>query len=207
MMIDENIVFSFDTCNQSTMSIIHSANEDYNTTELAEVWPGLWLGGLKALKEIRKIARSWTVISVLQSAQSRDFAQDCLNEIENDSVRIEKRVMWELADRSQAELLSTRLDEILNVIDSVILTSSEEDYPRACLVHCAFGISRSASVVAAWLLSRKKVKTLEEAMEILRSVRPKVSPNMGFVAMLRALEQCDGNVVEAIERMKMKAID
>lgn len=184
-----------------------STNEDYNTTELAEVLPGLWLGGLKALKEIGKISRSWTVISVLQSAQSRDFAQDCLNEIESDAVRIEKRVVWELPDRSQAEFLSDRLDEILRVIDSVILTSSEKHYPRACLVHCAFGISRSASLVAAWLLSRRKVHTLEEAMEILRSVRPKVSPNMGFVAMLRAIEQCDGNVMAAIERMKMKAID
>ncbi|GAX09993.1 hypothetical protein FisN_11Lh014 [Fistulifera solaris] len=189
------------------MSTNRSTNEDYNTTELAEVLPGLWLGGLKALKEIGTIARSWTVISVLQSAQSRDFAQRCLNEIESDSVRIEKRVVWELPDRSQAEFLSNRLDDILNIIDSVILTFSKKDYPRACLVHCAFGISRSASVVAAWLLSRRKVNTLEEAMEILRSVRPKVSPNMGFVAMLRALEQCDGNVVAAIERMKMEGID
>lgn len=181
----------------------NSTIEEYNKDALAEVTPGLWLGGLGALKEIRKISRSWTVISVLNSALLKDFVQKCLDETECDTARVENRVEWDLPDLSRAEFLSPRLDDILRIIDSVIMTSSDANHPRACLVHCAFGISRSASVIAAWLLSRRKFRTLEETMNCLRRARQKVSPNVGFLSMLRALEQCEGNVSAAMERMKI----
>lgn len=186
---------------QSSPAQQHTPEDQYNKNALAEVIPGLWIGSLEALKEIRKIPRSWTVISVLNTARAREFAKECLDETENDAVQVEKHVEWELPDHSQANFLSPRLDDILRIIDSAIKTSSETNHPRACLVHCAFGISRSASVVAAWLLSRRKFHTLEETMKILRCARPKASPNMGFVAMLRALEQCEGDISAAMERM------
>ena len=180
----------------------NSADDEYNRNALAEVTPGLWIGGLGALKEISKLPRSWTVISVIHTERSKDFVQECLNEAESNKACVENRVAWDLPDRSQAEFLSQRLDDILRAIDLVTTTSSDASPPRACLVHCAFGISRSASVIAAWLLSRRKFTTLEETMDCLRRARPKVSPNMGFLSMLRALEQCDGSISAATERMK-----
>lgn len=177
--------------------------EDYNKKFLSEVVPGLWLGSIDALKEIKKITRSWTVISVLQTSQAKAYAKECL--YEDKFSRIENHVEWELPDQQQANFLSNRLNDILQIIDLSITTSSQTSCSRACLVHCAGGISRSASVVAAWLLSRRRCHSLEEALKVLRYARPKVSPNPGFLNMLRGVEQCNGDIIAAKEWMKNKA--
>jgi len=52
-------------------------------------------------------------------------------------------------------------------------------------VHCARGISRSASVVIAYLIARDG-KSVDDALETVRAARPMVNPNLGFVL---ALEQ------------------
>jgi protein phosphatase len=41
-------------------------------------------------------------------------------------------------------------------------------------VHCKIGYSRNAAAVAAYLLMSGKVKTTEEALAMIRSVRPSV---------------------------------
>lgn len=48
------------------------------------------------------------------------------------------------------------------------------------LVHCAAGISRSATIVLAYLLFKNKQWTPTRAYEFLRSKRPIVRPNEGF---------------------------
>ena len=56
------------------------------------------------------------------------------------------------------------------------------------LVHCAAGISRSASVVAAYLMAGHQM-TLVDALRLMKSRRPVVSPNIGFLVHLIALER------------------
>jgi atypical dual specificity phosphatase len=53
------------------------------------------------------------------------------------------------------------------------------------LVHCAAGISRSASIVIDHLM-RANGWDFDEALAQLRAVRPVVNPNAGFVGVLRA---------------------
>jgi len=53
------------------------------------------------------------------------------------------------------------------------------------LVHCRAGQSRSAMVVASYLMREKRWNTYE-ALEHLKSVRPKISPRRGFVDQLEA---------------------
>lgn len=72
----------------------------------------------------------------------------------------------------------------------------------AVLVHCASGISRSVSVVVAWMLHKNQVKTVKECLEIIASKRPYVNPNIGFRVQLQALEECDGNIEKANEKFK-----
>jgi hypothetical protein len=71
---------------------------------------------------------------------------------------------------------------------------------KACLVHCAKGISRSAAVCAAWCMTRKHLN-LEEALAVIRRVRPEAQPNLGFLAELRAIQQSRGDIDMAMERL------
>jgi len=56
------------------------------------------------------------------------------------------------------------------------------------LVHCNAGVSRSASIVLAFLMQHHSM-SLPAALELLKKARPAVQPNAGFMAQLRRLEQ------------------
>eukprot|EP01116_Phalansterium_solitarium_P004743 TRINITY_DN1583_c0_g1_i1.p2 TRINITY_DN1583_c0_g1~~TRINITY_DN1583_c0_g1_i1.p2 ORF type:complete len:223 (+),score=59.93 TRINITY_DN1583_c0_g1_i1:124-792(+) len=55
-------------------------------------------------------------------------------------------------------------------------------------VHCVAGISRSVSIVVAYLM-RTNFWTLETALQFVRCRRTSVCPNDGFMRVLRAYEQ------------------
>lgn len=189
-----------------------------------EVYPNLWLGSLSA---VRVIATGddkcsipdvhWTVITVLNSSKLISLTKALLNE------RIVQgtchHMVWELADKPGAEFLSSQLKDVLDLIDWVVQSPPihysasndplhDNERPgvettttrSACLIHCARGVSRSVSVVAAWYISRKQT-SLQKALELIRIVRPEAMPNIGFIASLRALEQCRGDVDLAIKRI------
>ena len=51
------------------------------------------------------------------------------------------------------------------------------------MVHCQAGVSRSVSIVIAYLI-RKNRTTYENALETVRQKRPVANPNKGFVKQL-----------------------
>jgi predicted protein tyrosine phosphatase len=56
------------------------------------------------------------------------------------------------------------------------------------LVHCNQGVSRSASIVIAFLMQKCLFKTYKEAYEFVKEKRPKIMPNNGFIEQLKQLE-------------------
>jgi protein-tyrosine phosphatase len=58
---------------------------------------------------------------------------------------------------------------------------------KNCLVHCAWGVSRSAAVVLAFLMAYHEL-TLDQALALLKEKRPVIQPNAGFVAALKEYE-------------------
>lgn len=52
------------------------------------------------------------------------------------------------------------------------------------LVHCAQGISRSASILIGYLMSREGL-SYETALAQLQATRPSVQPNQGFALQLQ----------------------
>jgi len=56
------------------------------------------------------------------------------------------------------------------------------------LVHCVAGVSRSSSVILAFLVKHRGYRLAEAAMQVKRA-RPVAYPNIGFWAALRDLEQ------------------
>jgi protein-tyrosine phosphatase len=57
----------------------------------------------------------------------------------------------------------------------------------SCLVHCAAGVSRSASIVLAYIMRKLRIP-LDTAIEELRRDRPCIEPNLGFLVQLRAYQ-------------------
>jgi predicted protein tyrosine phosphatase len=68
------------------------------------------------------------------------------------------------------------------------MQSGTTEAPANVLIHCAGGISRSASVALAFLVSVAGL-SLKEAYEQVRLARPVIAPNAGFFCVLLDLER------------------
>ena len=67
-------------------------------------------------------------------------------------------------------------------------TRNDEEAQGGVLVCCRQGRSRSVVVVCAFLMFRRGM-TFQNALALIREKRPVASPNMGFVLLLKKLEQ------------------
>jgi len=56
------------------------------------------------------------------------------------------------------------------------------------IVHCAAGVSRSATIVLAYLMSKERMK-LKDAFAFVKKKRPVISPNSGFLFQLWKYEE------------------
>jgi hypothetical protein len=77
--------------------------------------------------------------------------------------------------------LSEKFDEAFEWIDK--FTSNN----GTCFVHCKRGVSRSATVVIAYLM-KKNNWTLKESYDFVLRARPVVDPNVGFYCQLREFD-------------------
>lgn len=59
--------------------------------------------------------------------------------------------------------------------------SSSDD--AVVLVHCAMGVSRSASLVCAYIMRHERL-TVTHALAAMRAIRAQVAPNAGFIQQL-----------------------
>lgn len=84
-------------------------------------------------------------------------------------------------DDHQGEAMAGALHDAASFINDGIAKGGK------VLVHCAAGISRSATVVLGWLIIHRNL-TLLEAFGQLFNARPCIWPNDGFMTALRALE-------------------
>lgn len=151
----------------------------------AEILEDIWIGNVLALKNLPV---EFTVISLLSEEMTLNLTSNLLAEHHS-------REVWHLRDKSSAPFLVPDLVRVLSVIDKS---------RRPVLVHCAKGKSRSAAVCAAWLISRKRCSTVQEAMGIIRKARPEAQPNLGFLAALKAIERHGGDVEAAMNEWNKK---
>lgn len=66
------------------------------------------------------------------------------------------------------------------------------------LVHCAMGVSRSATIVCAYLMHAQK-STFLDALRLLQKARPSCAPNVGFIEQLEVYERI-GNASSAEQK-------
>uniref|UniRef100_A0A182JTT6 tRNA pseudouridine synthase n=1 Tax=Anopheles christyi TaxID=43041 RepID=A0A182JTT6_9DIPT len=111
------------------------------------------------------------------------------------SVGIETPPFEECAKRGQAkieckfveclDLPETNLSEVLAITNDFIDDCREQG--GRVLVHCNAGVSRSTSVVVGYLMERRDQSFLQ-AFGMVKSKRPCVKPNAGFIKQLKQLQ-------------------
>ncbi|KAJ3654075.1 hypothetical protein Zmor_013288 [Zophobas morio] len=79
-------------------------------------------------------------------------------------------------------------EDLLSHLDDTYAFISEGLSKGSVLVHCFFGVSRSASLVIAFIM-RKHHMPYERAFEKVRRRRNRVWPNTGFVTQLRLYQE------------------
>lgn len=87
---------------------------------------------------------------------------------------------------SEDEIISSFFQKSYNFIEQAFLENTK-GAKNVVLVHCAKGVSRSATIVIMFLM-RGTGMTFEEALTFLRRHRNIVEPNEGFVKELKAFE-------------------
>lgn len=131
---------------------------------------GLYLGSIAAAQSSFSI-RSLGITHILTVADSIQ-------------PKFPKRIHYkivEVTDEDHTPLLP-HFDECVEFIQRAISEGG------SVLVHCLAGVSRSASVVAAYLMKVEEM-ALNEALKHIRQKRPLVSPNPGFMRQLEEYGQ------------------
>lgn len=140
---------------------------------------GLWLGSHHSamnLGELQK--RGITAVVSAVDNELHAFAQPKYNRKE---VTIQSLRIHAVDDGSFD--MSPYFDRVIEFIES---HHQQKDH-GSVLVHCRRGMSRSATLVLAFLMKRNS-QSLVDALEAVRQKRPKVQPIEHFMTELRAFE-------------------
>lgn len=128
----------------------------------------LYIGGLRALDAPHRLEQAAIthILSVLEFdyCDSGDFSKY-------------KRLLIQADDIPRENLL-----QHFERTNSFIENGLRED--GAVIVHCAMGVSRSATVACAYLMNKLSLSP-EEALEMVRQGRPLCNPNEGFLEQLK----------------------
>jgi protein-tyrosine phosphatase len=84
-------------------------------------------------------------------------------------------------DDNEEEKISQYFFDVHNIISAAVCDN------KNVIIHCAAGMSRSPSLVIAYLMIDNRW-CYEEAYNYVRNKRPIAEPNIGFVKQLKALE-------------------
>ncbi|PPQ84081.1 hypothetical protein CVT25_003601 [Psilocybe cyanescens] len=130
-----------------------------------EIIPGLWIGDLASALDVEEL-KSHSIFSILSAMRGRV-------------------TVHETFIRHQIKLDDTEDEDILtHFLPSIHFIQAELDKGRGVLVHCQAGVSRSSTIVAAYLMYSQKIDP-EAALEVIKKARPYVEPNQGFLRQLQ----------------------
>jgi len=101
-----------------------------------------------------------------------------------------KQHFKEIVTYKQLNLSDNPTSSILKYfVESIKFIHEAISAKKSILVHCLGGISRSASIVIAYIMFTQDL-SFEKALEFVKKHHSKANPNPGFVAQLKAFEDC-----------------
>jgi hypothetical protein len=160
----------------------------------SEIIPGLFLGAAEAaFKHMKRDLDELRVVLIVNATMDRES----VNEFEGCGITY---VRIAINDSEHAHMLPY-FDGTSDCIDRTI------DQGCSVLVHCRQGISRSASIVIAFLMKHRKMSK-EEAYIFVKKRRPVVAPNEGFWSQLTVFEtQLSGPAALCSDSVSQHSLD
>jgi len=138
-----------------------------NYSEIDKINEKILLGNAEAQKR-RDILKAIGVTHILVVGKELKIHHP--NDFTYEKIKIED---------DEAENISKYFEKTFNFI---------ENAKGLVFVHCMAGVSRSATIVIAYLM-RKEGKTYDEARKFVKGKRVYISPNDGFVTQLKEFEE------------------
>ncbi|XP_055549727.1 dual specificity protein phosphatase MPK-4 [Wyeomyia smithii] len=154
---------------------------------LDEIEPGLWLGNVTAAADLPTLEK----LSI-RSILTIDSCPLPSHVTENPSLRVK---YIQASDVPREDLIRHFEDTNKFIGDSL----AEE---RNILVHCYFGVSRSATIVIAYLMEKYKL-SYEAALHRVKSKRRFIMPNPGFINQLKLFCLMNYRIDPLNERYKL----
>ncbi|KAE9011655.1 hypothetical protein PR003_g15425 [Phytophthora rubi] len=156
--------------------------EEMTDDEPMHITERLFLGSIDAARNVAALTRQriGAVLALLGKGEEDAAVSTHSSSVGEQYAQLQiTRTSFEVEDSENGDLLR-RLPEILAAL-GLLLEKAEQD-GRNVLVHCIAGRSRSASVVAAWmLLNETKLLTVQDAVDRIRIVRPWIEINPHFM--------------------------
>ncbi|TFK34431.1 hypothetical protein BDQ12DRAFT_689589 [Crucibulum laeve] len=109
--------------------------------------------------------------------------------------------------RHQILLDDTENEDILiHLLPSIHFIQAELEKGRGVLVHCQAGVSRSATIVTAYLMYSRNMDTTT-ALELIRRSRPYVEPNQNFLRQLELFHRAHFKISPRDKAIRMFYMD
>ncbi|KAJ8972808.1 hypothetical protein NQ317_009504 [Molorchus minor] len=154
------------------MDVLHKVDFNLCPISIEEIEENLFLGGLAAAKDINTLNKF--KITHILTIDTCPLPRNIL-QLKHITIKF-----IQLSDLPKEDLLSH-----FNDADTFI---KEGISNGAVLVHCYFGVSRSATVVIAYIMKKYGI-TYHEAFERVKAKRSIVYPNQGFVSQLKLFRE------------------
>uniref|UniRef100_A0A182XW25 Uncharacterized protein n=1 Tax=Anopheles stephensi TaxID=30069 RepID=A0A182XW25_ANOST len=163
--------------------------EDFNAgpISLDEIEPGLWLGNASAAADMGTLEKH-TIRSIL----SIDSVPLPVHITDHPNLRVRH---IQAADVPREDLIRHFEDSNRFIADSLA-------EGRHVLVHCYFGVSRSATIVIAYVMQKYRLN-YEAAFQRVKAKRIFVMPNPGFVNQLKLYGRMAYRIDRTNERYKL----
>ena len=154
--------------------------------EASEIFKGLYLGSWIDADSVDDLRRHG-VTRILNVAAECPVSSGCEQAAADGTMKVMK---LELKDHSDEDI-SQHFAEAVEFMHDGIARN------EGVLVHCRHGVSRSATIVLAYLMrygARDAAgdfvpMTYEDAFDYVKERRPFISPNLGFVLALREVDR------------------
>ncbi|KAM6374249.1 dual specificity protein phosphatase 22 isoform 1-T1 [Alca torda] len=140
-------------------------------SNLCVILPGLFIGNFKDARDVEQLSKN----NITHILSIHDSARPMLEGV--------KYLCIPAAD-SPSQNLARHFRESIKFIHECRLTG------EGCLVHCLAGVSRSVTLVVAYIMTITDFGW-EDALSVVRAARSCANPNMGFQRQLQDFEKHD----------------